>query len=134
MTTTNNSPCRKRHKRTAQKRHHEFIDLHRQILLSYLDGKLPANADDMGAFRYVEKVLKDWHEQFRNADIAGPDLQERTFWYALYQLEVLVETGCSHIDPYEAFLMQNLVEVRELLRDRQPLPEDRFMATRPDGR
>ena len=38
-----------------------------------------------------------------------------------------------HIDPYEQVLMENLVEVRELLRHRRPLPEHRFIATRPDG-
>ena len=94
---------------------------------------MPEKAGDLDALSYVEKVLTEWHEQFRHDEIAGPDQRERTFWYALYQLEELVEACSPHLDPYESILMRNLVEVRELLRNRQPLPGHRFMATRPDG-
>ncbi len=102
--------------------------------MSYLDGTLPANAEQKNVLDYIESVLTEWEEQFRHDEIAVPDPRERTFWYALYQLEDLAETSGPHMDPYEAFLMQNLVEVRGLLRNRQALPLHRFMATRPDGR
>jgi hypothetical protein len=124
----------KQRSRAAQVRHREFIDSHRPVLLSYLDGTMPANADQTNVLDYIESVLTDWEEQFRHYEIADPDPQERTFWFALYQLEELIETNGPQIDPYEAFMMQNLVEVRELLRNHQPLPLLRFMATRPDGR
>jgi hypothetical protein len=118
----------------AEDRHQKFIDVNRQVLLSYLDGTMPANTDEPDALDYIGKVLTEWGEQFRHEDVADPDPRERTFWYALYQLEDLVETSGPPVDPFEAILMQNLVEVRELLRNRQPLPLHRFMATRPDGR
>jgi hypothetical protein len=127
------SPRSKQRSAAAQHRHQKFVELHRQSLLRYLDGTMPEKAGDLDALSYVEKVLTEWHEQFRHDEIAGPDQRERTFWYALYQLEELVESRSPHLDPYEAILMRNLVEVRELLRNRQPLPGHRFMATRPDG-
>jgi hypothetical protein len=102
--------------------------------LSYLDGKMPTNTDQPNVLDFIETVLTEWEEQFRHDEIAVPDPRERTFWHALYQLEELVEAPGSDIDPYETFLMQNLVEVRELLRNQQPLPLQGFMATRPDGR
>ena len=77
----------------------------------------------LDALGYVERVLRSrWHEQFRHDEIAGPDPRERPCRVPrCTRLEELVETPGPHIDPYEAFLMQNLVEVRELLRNRQPL-------------
>jgi hypothetical protein len=118
----------------AQNRHQKFIDRQRLVLLSYLDGTMPANGDERNVVDYIESVLTEWEEQFRHDDIADPDPRERTFWYALYQLEELVENCSPPLDPYETFLMQNIAEVRELLRNREPLPVHRFMATRPDGR
>jgi len=51
----------------------------------------------------------------------------------LYLLEDLVENPGSNIDPYEKVMMENLIEVRELLRGRQSIAEHRYMATRPNG-
>jgi len=113
--------------------HEQFIDRHRPVLLRYLDGTAPASAEEADALCYVESVLTAWHELFENSELADPDPKERTFWYALYQLEELAELPSPHVDPYEQLLMENLVEVRELLRHQQPLPDHRFMATRPDG-
>lgn len=85
------------------------------------------------AIAYVESVLTEWHEKFRGKPIGEADARERTFWSALYQFEELAElAGCPH-DPYEDILRQNLADVREMLRNREPLPAQRFMATRPDG-
>lgn len=134
MVTREETRRSKQRRRAAQNRHEEFVDFHREILLSYLDGTVPTKAGELDALGYIEKVLTEWHEQFGHDEIADPDRREKTFWYALYQLEELVETCSPDINPYEAFLMQNLVEVREMLRNRQPLPGHRFMATRPDGR
>jgi hypothetical protein len=114
--------------------HHEwFIDRHRLVLLRYLDGTAPASAEECDALAYVDAVLTEWHELFDEAELVCPSAEERTFWYALYQLEELVESPGPNIDPYEKVLMENLVEARELLRHRKPLPVQRFMATRPDG-
>lgn len=134
MVTSAETNCREQQPRAAQDRHQRFIDSKRLVLLSSLDGKLPANADRPSVLDFIERVLTEWEEQFRHDVIAGPDPRERTFWYALYQLEELVEAPGSDIDPDEPFLMKNLVEVRKLLRNQQPLPLQRFMATRPDGR
>ena len=113
--------------------HQSFVDRHRPVLLRYLDGTAPASAEEPDALGYVESVLTEWCELFDESKMGNPTPEERTFWYALYQLEELAELPIPHSDPYEKLLMENLVEVRELLRNRQPLPEHRFMATRPDG-
>lgn len=117
---------------TAQD-HERFVDRHRLVLLRYLEGTAPGSAEEPDALGYVESVLKAWQEVFGKSDLADPSPQERTFWFALYQLEELVEMSGPHIDPYEKLLMESLVEVRELLLHRRALPEHRFMATRPDG-
>jgi hypothetical protein len=109
-----------------------FIERHRPILLRYLDGVAPETAAEPAALDYVDAVIAEWGDRFGTVELAEPGLEERTFWYALYQLEELAELPHPHVDPYEAILMANLAEVRELLRDRQPLPPH-FMATRPNG-
>lgn len=110
-----------------------FIDHHRLVLLRYLDGTAPASAQELDALGYVESVLTAWQEAFGSADLEEPTAAERTFWFALYQLEELVETSGRHIDPYEGFLMKNLIEARKMLRQGRALPAHRFMASRPDG-
>ena len=122
------------HNLAPRDRHQQFIDRHRPTLLRYLDAPAPATAARPDALSYVDTVLTEWHEQFGPSELADPDARERTFWFALYQLEELAELEGPGIEPYKELLMQNLLQVRELLRHRQPLPEDRFMATRPDGR
>ena len=121
-----------RNKVTAQG-HERFIDRQRLVLLRYLEGTAPKSAEEPDALGYVESVLTAWQDVFGKSDLTDPGPEERTFWFALYQLEELVEMSGHHIDPYEKLLMENLVEARELLRHRRPLPEHRFMATRPDG-
>ncbi len=60
------------------------------------------------------------------------DNVERTFWYALYTLEELVENPVSEkLNPYEAILLENLATARELLRQGNELPAGHY-ATRPD--
>jgi hypothetical protein len=113
--------------------HERFIDRHRLILQRYLDGKTPASEQEPDALGYVESVLTEWQETFANSDLSDPSAVERTFWFALYLLEELVELPGSYIDPYEKLMMTNLAEARELLRHRRSLPEHRFIATRPDG-
>ena len=113
--------------------HDRFVDRHRLVLLRYLDGTAPGSAEEPDALGYIESVLTAWQEVFGKSELTDPSPEERTFWFTLYLLEELVETSDPHIDPYEKLLMENLVEVRELLRHRRSLPEHRFMATRPDG-
>ena len=133
MMATPEHPCIGERSRAETPDHERFVDRHRPVLLRYLDGTAPASAEEPDALGYVESVLTEWRELFDESKIGNPTPEERTFWYALYQLEELAELPTPHSDPYEKLLMENLVEVRELLRDQQPLPEHRFMATRPDG-
>ncbi len=125
--------CTREPNRAAILDNKQFIDRHRLVLLRYLDGTAPASAEEPDALSYIENVLTEWHELFHKSDFASPGSEERTFWFALYQLEELIESPGPHIDPYEKFLMENLIEVRELLRHKRPLPEHRVIATRPDG-
>ena len=133
MSTSLNKPCIGERCEATTRNHERFIDRHRLVLLRYLDGMAPGSAEEPEALGYVESVLTAWQEIFGKSELTDPGPEERTFWFALYQLEELVENSGPHIDPYEKFLMENLVEVRELLRHRRSLPEHRFMATRPDG-
>ena len=133
MPTSPNKLCPGEHDKATATDHDRFIHRHRLNLLRYLDGTAPESTEEPDALAYIESVLAAWHEVFGESELKDPSLEERTFWFALYQLEDLVETTGPHIDPYEKYLLEILVEVRELLRHRRPLPEHRFMATRPDG-
>lgn len=109
----------------------EFIEHYQPKLLCYLDAKLKSSSDEPGPPEFVEQVLDNWAKLAAGRKLRRPNQRERTFWFALYQFEELVEMPVSdQIDDYEGFLMQNLAEVRELLRDWSELP-DGFYATRP---
>ena len=133
MATSAEISCAGKRTSVAGNDHERFIDRHRLVLLGYLDGLSPASAGEPDVFDYVDSVLMEWHQLFDNSVLEIPTHEERTFWCALYQLEDLVEFPGPNIDPYEQIMMENLVAVRELLRHRRPLPEHRFMATRPNG-
>lgn len=108
-----------------------FFDRHRKRLLHYLDGEAPKNQGEPGPLQYVAEVLDEWQLLFRGCSLPSPSSEERTFWFALYQLEDLVEyPGQEVLDPYEGILMQQLVTARELLRGGSELPHG-FHATRP---
>lgn len=109
----------------------KFLQNHRPKLLRYLDGKAPQLPNDLGPLEYVELVLDEWSRTFAGRNLRATCLKERTFWFALYQLEELVENPVrGRLDPYERVLLENLSHVRELLREWRELPE-RFYATRP---
>lgn len=109
----------------------EFIEHYRPILLSYLDAENNESAGQPGPLEFIDWVLDSWSKFAEGQILEEPSLQERTFWFALYQLEELVEyPAMENLDPYEGILMQNLAEVRELLRVGGILP-DGFYATRP---
>lgn len=108
-----------------------FFRRHRTRLLRYLDGEAPSAVGDPGLLEYVDEVLNEWQNLFSNQTLAEPLPEERTFWYALYQLEELVEFPVTRrLDPFEGIMMEQLAVVRERLRDRSRLP-DGFFATRP---
>ena len=110
-----------------------YLEHHCLRLLRYLDGEAPASENEPDAQAYIDMVLMEWRERFGGSRLPAPQPQERTFWFALYQLEELTEfSGEGNPDPYEAVLMNSLARVRELLREWQPLPRE-FIATRPDG-
>ncbi len=109
----------------------EFLHNHRPKLLRYLDGIAPQLPDEPGPMEYVEHVLDEWSRTFADRKLRGPCLKERTFWFALYQLEDLVENPIrGQLDPYERVLLENLAHVRELVGGWRELPET-FYATRP---
>jgi len=120
-------------KEVTDKDHERFIDCHRLMLLHYLDGTAGRSDKEPDALGYIDNVLAEWQESFGHSELTGPSPEERTFWFALYLLEDLVENPGSNIDPYEKVMMENLIEVRELLRCRQSIAEHGYMATRPNG-
>ena len=102
----------------------EFIEHYRPKLLSYLDANLNDSSEQSGPLEFVDAVLNSWSNFAEGRLLGEPSPEERTFWFALYQLEDLVEYPATRqLDPYEGILMQNLAKVRELLRDGGILPE-----------
>lgn len=120
-------------KEATDKDHERFIECHRLMLLRYLDGTAGRPDKESDALGYIDSVLEEWQEAFSRSELTGPSPQERTFWFALYLLEDLVENPGSNIEPYEKVMMENLIEARELLRGRQAIAEHGHMATRPNG-
>ena len=109
----------------------EFLQRHRPKLLRYLDGIAPRLPDEPGPLEYVQQILDEWSRTLANRKLREPRLNERTFWFALYLLEELVEYPVrGQLDPYERVLLEILADVRELLRVWGELPE-RYYATRP---
>ena len=109
----------------------EFIEHYRPKLLLYLDAKTTKSPEQPGPLEFVEEVLDSWSKIAEGRVLREPSPQERTFWFALYQLEDLVEfPATERLDPYEGILMQNLAEVRELLRNGGRLPDELY-ASRP---
>jgi len=111
--------------------HADFLQRHRARLLQHLDGEAPAGEPEPLA--YVDRVLEEWCARFADAALPEPTAEERTFWFALYQLEELAELPAAGEPlPYEDMLRENLAHARECLREGGPLPAG-FMATRPNG-
>lgn len=119
--------------RGVRREYERFLERHRPLLLAHLEGKEPVWGRESEALEYVDSVLTEWLEHFDEVALPEADAVERTFWYALYQLEELAERPDARSDPYVQHMMECLTEVRELLRHNQPLPECRFIASRPDG-
>lgn len=109
----------------------DFFAHYRPRLLLHLDGKADKSSAEPGSLAFVDEVLDCWEKLSRGRSLEMPASPERVFWFALYQLEDLVEfPATGQPDPYEAILMQNLAQVREILRHGGDLP-DEFYATRP---
>jgi len=109
----------------------DFLEYYRPKLLNYLDGIAPNSPEELGPLEFVEQVLDEWSRFSTGRTLGVPCSSERTFWFALYQLEELVENPIQvGLDPYESIVMHNLAQVRELLRGLRELPVG-FHATRP---
>ena len=109
-----------------------FLETHKVKLLSYLDDKAPESEKDPGPSDYIDEVLRQWSTLSPGNKLDEATREERTFWFALYLLEDLIEDPPlqERLDPYEAVLMKKLGQVTELLRSGKPLPDGDF-ATRP---
>ena len=84
----------------------DFIDHYRPKLLTYLDAENNASPGHPGPLEFVDEVLDSWCDFAEGRVLEQPSLQERTFWFALYQLEELVEyPATKQFAPYEAILM-----------------------------
>jgi hypothetical protein len=109
----------------------DFFEHYRLRLLLHLDGKDDKPSAEPGSLEFVDEVLNCWEKFAHGRSLEMPTPRERVFWFALYQFENLVEFPVtSPPDPYEAILMHNLAQVREILRYGGDLPAD-FYATRP---
>jgi len=115
-----------------------FFDCYREPLLEHLAGtvcgaKAPSASHADPRF-FIETVLDAWERLPRKVRLSRVRRGERTFWYALYTMEDLLEIPSSErLDPYEGILLKNLAKARELLELRAELPDGQF-ASRPNGR
>ena len=108
-----------------------FFEHYRPRLLLHLDGKADKSSAEPGSLEFVDEVLDRWEKFSHGRSLEMPAPPERVFWYALYQLENLVEfPATGQPDPYEVILMQSLAKVREILRYGGDLPDELY-ATRP---
>jgi hypothetical protein len=101
---------------------------HRVLLLRYLDGKAPASPAEPDAQRYVAQVLDEWSRLCARRRPRRARPSERTFWYALYQLDVLTEAPVANgrVEPFDGPMLEDLARVRELLRAGRALPDGWF--------
>ncbi len=107
-----------------------FLAHYRSELLTLLDtGSTTNQSGDL--LEFVDRVLDDWTRMAARNILKPPQPSERTFWFALYQLEEIAEQPATlNPDPYLGMVMENLVMARELLREGRGLP-DGYFATRP---
>jgi hypothetical protein len=115
-----------------------FLDCYREPLLDYLGGmsslaKLRSGSrPDPRCF--IDTVLDAWERLPRRVRLSPVRPGERTFWYALYTMEDLLEIPrTERLDPFEGMLLKNLAQARQLLESRDELPHGQF-ASRPNGR
>ena len=109
-----------------------FIQRYHGALVSHVEAVVVAQHSPRTVQRFVESVLLEYERlsyDARHEDITDV---ERTFWFALYQVESLVDPCASEglRDPYEQILVNDLEAVLPVLICKGPLPE-RFFATRP---
>ncbi|HEY8540105.1 MAG TPA: hypothetical protein VIL28_14645 [Steroidobacteraceae bacterium] len=116
-----------------------FLAHYRDELLERLNGvesgKRPASTFS-DALQFVEEVIDAWERLPRKERRSRVRPWERTFWYALYQMEELSEfprTSDEKLHPFEGMLLKELALARQLLEARADLPRGKF-ASRPDGR
>ena len=101
------------------------------MLLTRLDQVLSREIAESDTLEYVDRVLDEWSNFAVGRKLRHPDRKERTFWYALYQLEEIAEFPTpGQFDPFQEMLMKNLACVTQALRERGELPMQ-FFATRP---
>ena len=79
----------------------------------------------------VEEILEDWQRFAQGRKLRVPMLRERTFWFALYQLEQLASLHREGVVlPFQDSMQASLITITGLLKARDDLPEGYF-ATRP---
>ena len=109
----------------------KFLKKRQRKLLKHLDRVKASGEADWQAFEFVNRVLDEWSYFAGRRKLREPDWKERTFWYALYQLEEIAEfPPQSPLDPFQVMLLQNLGRITEVLREGGELPAE-FFATRP---
>lgn len=109
----------------------KFLKKRQRKLLKHLDRVRASGKADWQAFEFVNRVLDEWSNFSGRRKLREPDWKERTFWYALYQLEEIAEFPTQgSMDPFQVMMLRNLERVTEVLREWGELPAE-FFATRP---
>ena len=133
-TLKKNSKAKKNGKKRLEEKSDDldrFLKAHQVQLLTHLDDVNAGSTADSETLEYVDQVLVDWLNFADGRNLKSPDRKERTFWYALYELEEIAEFPVqTSIDPFKVILLKNLARVTEVLREWRELPVG-FFATRP---
>ena len=109
----------------------KFMRAHHSSLLARLDCVIAQNTADSSDVDYVQEVLDDWSTYRAGKELGEPNGKERTFWFALYELEEIGEIPAGFKrDPYVDLLFRNLACITQVLRNWGELPRG-FFASRP---
>ncbi|RUO28803.1 hypothetical protein CWE12_10850 [Aliidiomarina sedimenti] len=110
-----------------------FMNEQRLRLLTLLDASYHPQGGYQSVLAELNRLCEDWCDRFAGMTLPTCSGEERTFWFALIQLEeLLVSYGYALRSDWEDIQLNVLNEVRELLRAGLPLREGYF-ASRPNG-
>lgn len=110
-----------------------FMAQQREHLLKLMDNEYLPGQQYQQELEELERVCELWSYHFSDMPLPPCSAQERTFWFALMQLEELLTSyGYALRSEWETILQRAVEDVRERLRAQQPL-QDGYFACRPNG-
>lgn len=107
-----------------------FLQKHTSTLDTYisLGNRIPEQGPQI--IKFIDSVLDEWQEIHQDIS-STTNRTEMTFWYCLYQLELLAELDPTiPLHPFEQTSLDQLLALHPLLLMQKPLPAV-YYASRP---